>query len=163
MLPLRWGGCSGSWESTRLRPIRRRSRAASSAAGPKPKARIKPTDVGEFRQLFACLRECDRRWPGERFWHSPQGRGVSGNELTPYSALARYLNEIRLFPREVYGCKAKRQSPAGIDWITFPARVGSYSEDTMLQPLSPAHRSGSSANFRNRSPPSLSDSFRART
>lgn len=103
---------------------------------PKPKARIKPADVGEFRhQLFACLQECDRRWPGERSWHSPQGHRVSGDELTPYPTLARYLNGIQLFPREVYGQKAKRQRPTGIDWITFPARGGFYSVDTMFQPL----------------------------
>ena len=99
---------------------------------PKPQAKIKSADVGEFRdELFACLRECDRRWPEESFWHGPQGHGVSHEELTPYPTLARYLNEIRLFPREVHGSKAKRQSPAGIDWIV-PVQPERESERSAL-------------------------------
>jgi hypothetical protein len=36
---------------------------------PKPKTRIAPADVAEVRrQLFACILECDQRWPNERFW-----------------------------------------------------------------------------------------------
>jgi len=109
---------------------------------PKAKARIKPADADEFRrQLFACIHECDRRWPAERFWHSPQGHDVSGRELAAYPALDKYLNGVGLFPREIYqgwppsGRKVKRQSPASVDWITFAAQGGPYSKDTMLQPL----------------------------
>jgi hypothetical protein len=109
---------------------------------PKQKARVKPTEAGEFRrQMFMCLQECDRRWPNERLWHSPQGHRVSGQDLAAYPGLAKYLSGIQLFPREAYkgrppnGRKVKRQWPAGVNWITFPARSGTYSEDTMLQPF----------------------------
>ena len=103
---------------------------------PKARARIEPTDFGDFRhQLFACLGEFDRRWPAEQFWHSPRSHLVAGDELTPYPILARHLNGIRLFPRGVYGRKTKRQWPEGIDWIKFPSRGGTFSKETMFRPL----------------------------
>ncbi len=109
---------------------------------PKSKARIEPSDVDQFRrQLFQCIQECDQRWPRERFWHSPQGHCVSGDELAAYPAVAKYLHGVQLFPSERYegwppnGRTVKRRWPVGHDWITFRARGGSYSEETMLQPL----------------------------
>jgi len=109
---------------------------------PKPKVRIKPSDVGHFQhQLFECIRECDRRWPAEGCWHSPQGHLVSGDELSVYPALARHVYGVQLFPSERHdgwppsGRMVKRRWPVGHNWITFPVRGGSYSEETMLQPL----------------------------
>jgi len=109
---------------------------------PKPKARIRPADEAEFRrQLFECLQGADRQWPSERFWHSRQGHCLTGRELEPYPIVAKYLSGIQLFPREAYegwppqGRKIKRRWSAGVDWITFPARGGPFSNDTMVQPL----------------------------
>lgn len=109
---------------------------------PKSRARIRVADSEAFRsQLFSCIWDCDARWPRERFWHSPQGAHVGGNDLSPYPVLAKYLDGLQMFPRAryhgwpPYGTSVQEQWPSGIDWITFPARGGSFSEDTMLQPL----------------------------
>lgn len=109
---------------------------------PKPQARIKPGDLGQFqRQLFQCIKECDQRWPGEGCWHSPQGHWVLGDELAAYPVLAKYVQRVQLFPKERYegwppnGRRVRRGWPPGHDWITFPVPGGSYSEETMLQPL----------------------------
>jgi hypothetical protein len=109
---------------------------------PKPKARIRPADSAAFRsELFSCIWNCDGRWSSERYWQSPQGARVAGADLTAYPTLGRYLNGIRMFPRARYhgwppdGAIEKEQWAEGIDWITFPARGGPFSEDTMLQPL----------------------------
>lgn len=109
---------------------------------PKPRARIKPTDVEGFReQLFRCIRDHDRQWPTEHYWNSPQGHKASGEELTSYPVVAKYLDGVQMFPGERYhgwppnGRMVKRRWLAGQDWIRFRARGGAYSEQTMLQPL----------------------------
>lgn len=109
---------------------------------PKLNGRIKPRDVAEFRrQLFRCIQECDQRWPDEGCWHIPEGHWVQGDELAAYPALAKYVHRVQLFPKErcegwpPSGRMVKRRWPVGHNWITFPVRGGSYSEETMLQPL----------------------------
>lgn len=109
---------------------------------PKAKARVKPKEKNYFRQqLFQFIKEVDKRWPSERFWHSPQGYEAKGGDLKRYPLLMKYLNAIHLFPRMWYhgwppnGYLKKRTWPPGHDWIIFPARGGAYSEDTMLQSL----------------------------
>ena len=89
---------------------------------PKPKARIRPADADAFRhQLFACIHECDRRWPTEHFWHSPQGAQLVNDELAPYPVVAKHLHALKLWSRENGG-----QWPAAVDWITFPFRGGAF-------------------------------------
>jgi hypothetical protein len=103
---------------------------------PKPKARIKPADAPAFRaQLFSCIHDCDARWPQERFWHSPQGHQLVNEELAGYPLLAKYFNVIKLWPKRNSLTGEIKQWPDGIDWITFPARGGFFSRDTMLEPL----------------------------
>lgn len=109
---------------------------------PKPKAHIKPSDGKAFRkQLFECIHNLDEQWPMNRFWHGPQGHAVTGAELIPYPVVAKYLDELHMFPNKLFrGCLpdgqvVKKKWPAGQDWILFPARGGFYSEQTMLQPL----------------------------
>jgi hypothetical protein len=109
---------------------------------PAVRARIKPADATQFRtELFQMIEEVDQRWPDERFWHGPRGFRASGDELAPYAILQKYLNGIHFFPSDRYegwppdGRKVKRQWFEGQPWILFPARGGSYSKDTMLQPL----------------------------
>lgn len=109
---------------------------------PKSKPRIKPSDAQAFRnQLLECIRNHDERWPMERFWHSPQGHAVSGAELMSYPVVAKYIDEVQMFPNKLFrgwppdGQVVKKKWWAGQDWILFPARGGAYSEQTMLQPL----------------------------
>lgn len=109
---------------------------------PKPKARIKPADVEAFRsEVFVYIAEIDHRWPGERLWQSPQGFYAHAEDLQDYPTLQKYLRGIEFFPSDWYegwpphGRKIKRKVPDGQNWIMFPARGGSYSEDTMRQPL----------------------------
>jgi hypothetical protein len=93
---------------------------------PKSNARIASADRSGFRdQLFASILECDRRWPSERFWKV--GHQLSGEELTPYPMLAKYLNAIKLWPAD--GGQWER------NWITFPMRGGFFDRETMLKPL----------------------------
>ncbi len=101
---------------------------------PKPKSRVKPSDAGSFRQqLFDCIGECDQRWPDEPSWHSPQGAQIVNDELEIYPSLSKYLNELKLWPRE--HCREIRQWPVGIDWINFPSHGGPFDSSTMFEPL----------------------------
>lgn len=94
---------------------------------PKAKARIAPVDASEFReQLFGFIHDCDRRWPGERFWRV--GHRAAGDELAPYPKLARYLDAITLWPSEGEG-------QFTTNWITFPMPCGSFDRETMWAPL----------------------------
>jgi hypothetical protein len=94
---------------------------------PKPKGRIALADAQAFReQCFAFVRECDQRWPNERYWQA--GAVFSALELSPYPMLARYLSGIKLWPARGEG-KWERE------WITFPARGGFFDQETMLGPL----------------------------
>jgi hypothetical protein len=96
---------------------------------PKQRARIKPADAEAFRaQLFALIEECDRRWPGERFWR--RGTTLASKDLASYPILVKYLDAIRLWPLEDHEPWGE-----GIPWITFPMRGGAFSQETMLKPL----------------------------
>src|SRR5439155_11295752 len=93
----------------------------------RPKSRIAQADGPTFReQLFACILECDRRWPNERYWKA--GHQLVGDELAAYPLLAKYLNAIKLWPAENGGKWEK-------NWITFPMRGGFFDRETMLKPL----------------------------
>jgi len=109
---------------------------------PKPKARVKPADVGLLRgELFRCIGEVDRRWPSEPSWHNPPGHDVASEELSRFSMLQKYLVSIRFFPRKRYegwppnGRFVRRIWPSGLNWIVFPCRGGSFDQNSMLQPL----------------------------
>lgn len=98
---------------------------------PKLRIRFIAADSQEFRsQILKCIHDADERWPTERFWHSPQGHILRGQELDPYPALRRYLRGLHLHPAQWNG----RALQYG-DWITFPFRCGSFSEETMSVPL----------------------------
>ena len=93
---------------------------------PKEKARIAKQDGNGFRgQLFACVRECDRRWENERFWQV--GHQIVGDELAAYPLLAKHLNAMKLWPAD--GEQWER------NWITFPMRVDVFDRETMWKPL----------------------------
>jgi hypothetical protein len=98
---------------------------------PKLDVRVKSSEAAAFRdQIFALIQDCDRRWPNERWWHSPQGAQLTGDELAAYPTIAKYINVVKLWPkRDGHGW------PAGVDWILFPARVGSFDRETMFKPL----------------------------
>jgi hypothetical protein len=103
---------------------------------PKPRARIKPGDAVAFReQLLGCTQACDARWPQERFWHSPQGHQLVNDELAVYPVLAKYLDAVKLWPKQQFTGGETRQWPDGVDWIGFPSRGGPFSQETMLEPL----------------------------
>ena len=109
---------------------------------PKPKVRVKPADGALFRrELFRYIDAVDRRWPSEHLWHSPQGYRATSQELSSFPILQKYLASIQFIPRRRYegwppnGGFVKKTWPSGQDWILFRNRGGSYSEDTMLQPL----------------------------
>jgi hypothetical protein len=91
-----------------------------------PKTKIATSDISSFRdQLFACILECDRRWPNERFWKI--GHRLVGDELAPYPLLTKYLDAIKLWPANGEQWKE--------NWITFPARVDIFDAETMRKPL----------------------------
>jgi len=93
---------------------------------PKSNARISSGDRTGFRdQLCACILESDRRWPHERFWKT--GHQLSGDDLSVYPVLAKYLDAIKLWP----GDEAQWEQ----NWITFPMRAGAFDADTMRRPL----------------------------
>jgi hypothetical protein len=93
----------------------------------RPKSRVPQADGQAFReQLLACILECDRRWPNERYWRA--GHQLAGDELAPYPLLAKYLNAIKLWP-------AKNGEKWERNWITFPMRGGFFDRETMLKPL----------------------------
>jgi hypothetical protein len=87
---------------------------------------VSSADRVAFRaQLFACIRECDHRWPSERFWKT--GHELGASELAAYPLLAHYLSAIKLWP--IDGEQWKE------NWITFPARVNAFDRETMARPL----------------------------
>ena len=91
-----------------------------------PNGRVSPPDVAGFRkQLFACIGECDRRWPNEPHWRI--GHKLAGDELAQYPVLSKYLNAIRLWPAD-----GEQWSD---NWITFPLLVRAFDQDTMFKPL----------------------------
>jgi len=109
---------------------------------PRVKARIKSEDKTAFRkEIFQCIAEADKRWGSEGFRYGPQGYEAQAEDLMGFPHLAKYLAAIRFFPRQWYfgwppnGYVSKRTWSPGYNWIIFPARGGSYSEDTMLHPL----------------------------
>jgi hypothetical protein len=92
----------------------------------RPKKGILAKDASAFReQLFACVLECDKRWPNERFWKG--GHRLVGGELAPYPMLAKYLEDITLKPANPEQSKE--------NWITFRARVDIFDAETMQGPL----------------------------
>ncbi len=85
-----------------------------------------------FREgIEALIRETDRRWASERFWHSPQGRIC--RELEAYPALGKYLRSVTFDPLVVAG--KLRPWPAGQPWIFVQSRGGSYSPNTAVLAL----------------------------
>ncbi len=68
-------------------------------------------DRDAFReQIWALVSDTDRRWSGERFWHSPQGRICRvGGEERPWSTAQ--------------------------PWIFVEPRGGSYSPETVLRAM----------------------------
>ena len=47
----------------------------------KPNSRVKPADAAAFReQVLALVRDCDRRWPIERFWRTGSSAHWCGTE-----------------------------------------------------------------------------------
>jgi hypothetical protein len=83
----------------------------------------------------------DSCWDCEGFRHDPQGYEAQTEYLKNFPHLSKYLAAIRFFPRQWYfgwppnGYVSKRTWSRDRNWITFPARGGWYSEDTMVQPL----------------------------
>jgi hypothetical protein len=109
---------------------------------PKIKARIKSEDTAAFRkEIFQCIADVDKRWGSEGFRYGLQGYEAQTEDLKGFPHLAKYLAGIRFFPRQWYfgwppnGYVSKRTWSRGRNWIIFPARGGSYSEETMLHPL----------------------------
>ena len=86
-------------------------------------------DRGAFRaQIWALVSDTDRRWSGERFWHSPQGRIC--REFDGYPLVAKYLRSVHFDPLVVRG--EESPWPTGQPWIFVEPRGGSYSPDTAL-------------------------------
>ncbi len=60
-------------------------------------SRFNSQDGGPFRsELLSLTEDTDRRWPNERFWHSPQGHVCRKFELYPTSA--KFLRSIHFYP-----------------------------------------------------------------
>lgn len=89
-------------------------------------------DKADFKAaLIALIRETDRRWPSERFWHSPQGRIC--REFAGYPPLGKYLRSVNFDPLVIRG--RQRPWPTGQPWIFVKARGGSYSPETAARAL----------------------------
>jgi hypothetical protein len=97
-----------------------------------PKARVKPTDAIAFRlELLSLVDEVDSRWDAEEEWQSPQG--CWWMDFKRYPTLAKYLSQVRFFPRSRFGGSAPTKGGQG--WLTFPCRGGAYSELSMMAAL----------------------------
>jgi hypothetical protein len=98
-----------------------------------PKARIKPADASGFRaELLRLVEEVDSRWTGEEEWQSPQG--CWWTDFSRYPTLAKYLSQVRFFPRATFG-GGTRGAKGSQGWLTFPMRGGAYSEQSMVAAL----------------------------
>ena len=109
---------------------------------PKSNPHLKPNDLDPLREeLFRCIEQVDGRWLSEPLWHSPQGYRATSDKFSSFPILQKYLASIWFLPRKRYegrppnGRFVEEPWPRGRNWILFPNRGGSYSEDTMLQPL----------------------------
>ncbi|MDA2934882.1 hypothetical protein MYX82_11150 [Acidobacteria bacterium AH-259-D05] len=78
-------------------------------------------------QIFGLIGEVERRWPEERFWHSPQG--CHWSDFSSYGLLARYFNRIVFYPRR------HRDWPEDQDWIILPSAAGAFSHLDALAAL----------------------------
>ena len=93
---------------------------------------VTETDKAAVKAAVAALiEETDRRWPGERFWHSPQGR-ICG-DLAAYPPLGKYLGAVHFDPLVVRG--ETRPWAAGQPWIFTELPGGSYSPETSFTAL----------------------------
>lgn len=96
-----------------------------------PRARVKPADAAAFRaELLKLVDDVDARWDGERGWHSPQG--CWWRDFNRYPTLARYLSQVKFFPRSARGSSSTKGCQR---WLTFPYRGGAYSEASMVDAL----------------------------
>jgi hypothetical protein len=94
--------------------------------------RFEGADRAVFRtELWTLVAETHHRWPMERFWQSPQGRGC--REFDRYPILGKYLRSVNFYPPVVGG--KERRWPAGQPWIFVENRGGSYSPGTSLAAL----------------------------
>src|SRR3990172_59073 len=70
---------------------------------PKVKARIKSEDKVAFcKEIFQYIAEVDKRWGSEGFRYGPQGYEAQVEDLKRFPHLVKYLDAIRLFPRQWY-------------------------------------------------------------
>jgi len=89
-------------------------------------------DRDAFReQIWALVSDTDRRWSGERFWHSPQGRIC--REFDGYPLVAKYLGSVHFDPLVVGG--EERPWSTAQPWIFVEPRGGSYSPETVLRAM----------------------------
>lgn len=94
--------------------------------------RFERADLAAFQKdVWDLIKETERRWPTERFWHSPQGRHVT--EFEAYPALGKYVSKVLFDPLIVGGQKNKY--PLGVPWIVMSAPTSSYSSDTAISAL----------------------------
>jgi hypothetical protein len=107
---------------------------------PRPRARVRPSDVPRFRrEIFELIRDVNAKWEKEPTWQSPQG--CIFQDFEQYATVGKYLQAITFFPRRQYegwppnDRVVNRSWPKGCDWLTFPLRGGAYSPDPMLEAL----------------------------
>jgi hypothetical protein len=99
---------------------------------PRAKARVKPADAGPFRaELLRLVQDVDAAWskPGGR----PSPQGERRNVFSQYPMLARYLEQVKFFPRYAFGSGPFLKG--GRHWLTFPCRGGAYSSEPMVEAL----------------------------
>jgi hypothetical protein len=88
--------------------------------------------MGAFRaELLKLVEEVDGRWDGEEEWQSPQR--CWWTDFSRYPTLAKYLSQVRFFPRSRFGGSSSNKGGQG--WLTFPCRGGAYSERSMVEAL----------------------------
>ncbi|MDR3738088.1 MAG: hypothetical protein P4L40_03620, partial [Terracidiphilus sp.] len=95
---------------------------------PRDRVRISAaSDRVAFRKaVLQLIGDVDRRWPTEKFWHSPQGCHI--RDLAPWPPLGKYLTEVHFHP-------GNSKWAEGINWILPPAPGDSFDEQTMADPL----------------------------
>jgi hypothetical protein len=85
--------------------------------------RFDSADVTRFhRETWELCAETEARWPGERHWHSAQGRHV--RDLDRSSGLGKYLSRI-VFEPLVVGGRRRKKWGKGVPWI-FVKSAASY-------------------------------------
>ena len=90
--------------------------------------RLRPADSEEFKkQLYAFVRELDRRWSDLEGHDDSQGLDV--DTFPSYPMVAKYLGSLRCWSQATF------RTHAGNEWMSFMPHGGGYDEESAFDAL----------------------------